>query len=450
MKKTRNKPLRTDYTVSFNVTKDDEWTLDIDMPDEEHTKMGDEAVARIIKSNLDELEQRRDESYSGERSNPRPLPGRAARLPLLRDAVEDYLSCKTWDSQTTKVQQTATLRLLTDFFGDRPIDDIKRSEANLFVEKLSLLPPRMHGVNSPYKALSMQEVIKQHKGETISPKTQKDHLTRTKSFFTWLSLRYDDLPDSPFKDLKLKDRRVGRRRHAFSDDDLMRVFTSYLYNQDPWPAQKQGKEPSKFWIPLILAYTGCRLNEACQLYVDDIITDAQGKTAHFYLNEDRPDQSIKGRLPRNVPIHKALIDAGFLEYVAAMRRKAEPRLFPELIYTDKGDGYGKAIGEFCRSFFKSLGVKGTPHCFRHNVVERLTKANVTKDLIQSIVGHIGQGSTDVTVKSYGGGEFDFKQKLTALHKLRYPFDDLVITYADFEQRTKRAYRLNSQKPGSSP
>ena len=207
---------------------------------------------------------------------------------------------------------------------------------------------------------------------------------------------------------------------------------------DEWPQRMKGKEPSKFWVPVILAFTGCRLNEACQLYTEDIQQDDGAWVIHF--NDSKEDQNLKGTFSRKVPLHKTLITAGLPEFADQQRRAGHNRLFPELDFSSSGQGYAQSIGEFCRGLFKSLGVKGTPHGFRHSVVQALTQADVELRKAQYIVGHKGQQS--VTEEVYGANKFTGRQLRTALNKLQYGFDFAHITYEKF---CARSVTLSSQR-----
>lgn len=72
------------------------------------------------------------------------------------------------------------------------------------------------------------------------------------------------------------------------------------------------------WVPWICSYTGARVNEITSLLASDI----QQIMGHwcFVL---RPEITKAKRL-RRVPIHKHLIEQGFLEYVEERRKLGNP------------------------------------------------------------------------------------------------------------------------------
>ena len=79
------------------------------------------------------------------------------------------------------------------------------------------------------------------------------------------------------------------------------------------------EEPHKIWIPLILLFTGARTNEIAQLYVEHI---KEKEGIHlFKIKDEQEDQSTKNKSSnREVPIHKTLIDLGFLKYVEYQKK----------------------------------------------------------------------------------------------------------------------------------
>lgn len=73
------------------------------------------------------------------------------------------------------------------------------------------------------------------------------------------------IPKNFAENLKTKDeRREHEEREPYSLDDLKKLFESPVYQNIDKAA------PETFFIPLISLFSGMRLEEICQLYVDDI------------------------------------------------------------------------------------------------------------------------------------------------------------------------------------
>ena len=88
-------------------------------------------------------------------------------------------------------------------------------------------------------------------------------------------------------------------------------------------------KPERYWVTMLAAYSGARLNEVCQLNVADI-QRTDGIWA-INLNADSKDKSIKTEAGnRIIPLHPKLIDLGLLDYVKQMKNQSQKKLFPNL------------------------------------------------------------------------------------------------------------------------
>lgn len=90
---------------------------------------------------------------------------------------------------------------------------------------------------------------------------------------------------------------------------------------------------------MLALYTGARLNELCQLLVNDIKFD--GDIAFFSINDDGDKKLKTSAAVRIVPIHSELVKMGFMDYVKEMREKKSVRLFPELKKEKKSGRYSR-------------------------------------------------------------------------------------------------------------
>jgi integrase len=171
-------------------------------------------------------------------------------------------------------------------------------------------------------------------------------------------------------------------RDAFCPADLGALFGP------GWRALRD-KAPAKFWVPLLALYTGCRLEELCQLYTDDVqVLDG---VPCVVVQATRPDQSVKTGEKRVVPLHPVLLGEGFLEYVEA---QGDGRVFPKLSRVNHR--YGHGLGKWFGDFKKKAGIdspKKVFHSFRHTVITKLKEAGVEDSLVAELLGHKMQGQT---------------------------------------------------------
>ena len=110
---------------------------------------------------------------------------------------------------------------------------------------------------------------------------------------------------------------------VFTEDDLQKIFQAPGYNPDNF------KQAYKFWVPLIGLYSGMRLEEICQLTIDDI-KQIDG-TWCFDIN-NQGDKRIKtNAAKRYVPIHPMLLnELNFLGFVELVKKNGPGRLSPDL------------------------------------------------------------------------------------------------------------------------
>jgi len=190
---------------------------------------------------------------------------------------------------------------------------------------------------------------------------------------------------NPFSGLQIseKGRRADEMRDVFDSDDLTKLFvTSKEYSQDTHYA------PNKFWVPLLGLYTGCRLEEICQLYVEDI-KQVDGINV-LDINQDKPDKSVKTNERRMVPLHPFLVDdLRFVDFVKSLPDQ-EGRVFSEL--KRKKNRYGQNVSQWFRRFRNRCGVKIRKgkkdyHSLRHTVINHLVQKNVAESYIARLVGH---------------------------------------------------------------
>ena len=195
-------------------------------------------------------------------------------------------------------------------------------------------------------------------------------------------------------------------RCKFEKEDLHRIFSVEWFRDGKAVLPANGRysqyQPHYYWLPLLGLFTGARLNELAQLYLDDFAQD-EGDTwfIDFNLNADDKlsdgvlDKSLKTvNSVRQIAIHKKLIELGLVEYVNRLRDAGHARLFPELRF-DKIKGYGKAAGKWFNDRFlgSKLGIPRdgmrTFHSFRHTFTSAMYDFNegISEPTVAQFTGH---------------------------------------------------------------
>ncbi len=164
-----------------------------------------------------------------------------------------------------------------------------------------------------------------------------------------------------------------------------------------------------------------RLNEICQLTRSHI--RVHEGICYFALTSDLRLKNAASI--RSVPVHKTLIDLGFLQFVET----CPGRLFPALRAHASGrlsDSFGK---HFAR-FLQSLGIEGDKinfHSFRHNFAAAADACGMEFAARERIMGHTLQGQAARYGERYDKEQADMRLlnvRNKQLQKLSYPDLDL--------------------------
>jgi integrase len=149
------------------------------------------------------------------------------------------------------------------------------------------------------------------------------------------------------------------------------------------------RKPHEFWVPLLQLHHGLRVGEASQLAVGDVTCAPNGIWV-LQVTDDLPGTTVKTIASRRtVPLHPTLVEMGFLDYIADIRRLCgEVLLFPYL-RNDSRNGYGDVPGEAFNRYVSGVlnDRRKRSHSFRHTVNERLKEGRVHEEHRCEFVGH---------------------------------------------------------------
>ncbi|MBE3940507.1 site-specific integrase [Vibrio parahaemolyticus] len=295
-------------------------------------------------------------------------------------------------SPKTSQQYRSHLQILNDLWTFEDLNEIDRENAELLLLLLYKYPknpmqnPKLRGL----KGVELIKVSSSLGCDSISRRTVKKIINLFSTFFSWAKNR-GHVKENPFYRLKVKQALSTDRRYQFTSDELKRVFAMKDYQSN------KVLHPYYYWLPLLLRFTGARLNELCQLLKTNIV-NVDGvwgitiRAAHI-------DQRLKNdNSMRFVPLHHALLSRGFLKFVESCSGE---RLFGELPLVN--GYYSHNASKWFARRRKDLGLeKGKDaHSFRHSFVDELKQKGVAIDIIQELVGHSSNSiTTSVYSRSY--------------------------------------------------
>jgi len=227
----------------------------------------------------------------------------------------------------------------------------------------------------------------------MSVKTINIKLSTYAEVFNW-AVTHGLADTNPFKGVQIKDKRNAQGlRLPFSVSDLNKLFSA-----DPIA---RAKKPHHYWLPVMGLYTGARINELCQIYVDDI-WEAEGIWC-LQITDSRPDQSLKtdsGK--RVVPLHQDLIELGILEFIQRQRLLGHTRLFSELAFNGQKYSHeaSKWFGRVKSKAISEESNKKAFHSLRHSFTDNLVNTNNwgANPAIKALLGH---QNSDITTGLYG-------------------------------------------------
>lgn len=233
----------------------------------------------------------------------------------------------------------------------------------------------------------------------LAPKTAQKYLDNAKGFLNWcVDESYLDKIPAPRRSKIAKGDLSEQKRSPFTIEQLKIVFSTpqHLGCQTVGWRYRPGDiviKDAKYWVPLLGLLTGMRLGEIVQLAVTDI--KHENGIPYIDVNKEENDKRLKtASSARYVPIHPALVQLGFLDFVRGFR-KGGGRIFPEI--KPGADGYYS--NNFSKYFAIHLGKIGltskqlTFHSFRHNFTDSLVHVGVGDMLVKALLGHADHSVT---------------------------------------------------------
>lgn len=150
----------------------------------------------------------------------------------------------------------------------------------------------------------------------------------------------------------------------------------------------------------------------------------------FQIDDLRSDQSLKNAASqRVVPVHKHLLELGFIEFLGDVKKFGFLRVFPNLPYSAL-NGYGDAVGDWFNGRYMRpapgskapraaiVDAKKTFHSFRYVVINRLYGLTEKKTLVAEVTGH--ERGNDVLTNTYITAT-EAKERAETLNLIDFPF-----------------------------
>lgn len=354
----------------------------------------------------------------------------ASYLDLLKQ-FDTYL-----DEQKRELSASAVLdhrrviQQLVEVSGAKDARAIRKAHLSAYKRKLQKMPPNA-GRDHPGK--TMDEVIASlaEGAARLKPKTVNSKLSILSAFGKWLAKTTDEIDAANYATALLPVAGTSEKMKEFSDDEVCTIFHSLAFTGCAGE-RRQGEPGSyrirdyRFWLPLMAAFTGCRLNELTQLRNGDV--QERDGILVLSITDAGEGQSLKTRQSKRlVPVHSALIRVGFKERWQAAKDKGEEFFFYDAP-VDRQGRRSEMPGKLFRRLLTRLGIKdagsrGGMHRFRHTVVEKLRGARLFDHQIAPLVGH--WASLAPMTQAYGSSQhMTVEQRHEAIESICYEGLDL--------------------------
>lgn len=326
------------------------------------------------------------------------LPSHSQAIISINELCNNYIQEKesNW-KYATQLSSQANKSLLIEIFDYLKLDDITKITRKDMLEVREVIKRLPVNRKQIFKEQSLKEALAQYYNKTLSTRTINGHLIFLSSVFNWAE-KNDLIKKNLATDLFLKDnQKEVDKRNAFSIKQIELILSSckahYARNGLAW----------QYFISLLSAITGARLNEICQLQVKDVI-----KTDNNIIYLDINAYGIEGKSLKNqysartIPLvnHAFGFDCNeFMDYISS--RKHQDNLLFDVTWTDKRRYSDKVSKWFNRTLLKQTlnSANGLSfHSFRHSLATLLKNSGIPLSTAQQILGH---SSNSLAYDTYG-------------------------------------------------
>lgn len=366
---------------------------------------------QLMRADIEQLvrhAERDDGDFTGKPNDPiivepldRPAPIGAPAETIMS------LFAKYEKANPTKMQSDSMKQVRRDvehfvaFVGPRfLLSKMDRATVAAWMDVLYEYPVKASEI-SAFKGMTPQEAVAANKARAtprpaIKVNTIRRYMSSLGGFCRWLKIR-SVLTDNPLSDM-LPKKDTDNERLPFTDPQMKVLLASPLFTGclgESWqdmskPGNHQIRD-HRYWVPLVMAYSGARPGEIAQLQTADVRESHGIWILHITeLGDGDKRTKTKGSM-RVVPIHSELIKLGFVEHCKVIAKAGHKQVFPEVVIPEVGQIIPEFSREMNRHYLTGIGLKSGPeivvYSLRHTVVDRLRLAGVGEEEIAMLVGH---------------------------------------------------------------
>ena len=212
-----------------------------------------------------------------------------------------------------------------------------------------------------------------------------------------------------------------KERRAYTVPELNQLYASKLYNSEGYRPEGQARDAA-YWLPLMGPFTGARIEELCQLRLEDVqLVNGVWCIRICDLGDDQEVKTLSSF--RRVPLHEDLIRCGLLVYAAQMAKAGHDRLFPTLSNHNSSGIYSNSVGKWYGRYLETIGLKDHRldyHSFRYLIRQQFSLCGVEEEVRDAATGHwLGNSNSGRTYLKGENRQFSFPRLVDAFKRLRY-------------------------------
>ena len=348
------------------------------------------------------------ENYAPEPTQPylvekEDKPSQIDVSPKLSEMKEEFIGERLLSGFSPKSTREleSTIDDLIEIIGDIPILKVTLNNARDFKKIISSLP-KYRNQSPRYRGLTIKQILSLDGVEGQEPKNINKLIYRVRVFFKWLKNNYSEyVPQNHFDGLSIQEKKFDKPRDIFTNKELHKIFdtTPFLNNTIRNPHRRN--KLASYFVPIIAIHTGMRLEEICQLRLEDVYKEGTVDIIRVTISKETKLKTVTSQ--RIVPIHENLKRVGFLEYCNYMKKQKKERVFWDL--TKSRDGYGRNIGRYFMEYLRKVGVyefqSKVFHSLRHSFITNLLQNGVREEVVNGLCGH-KQKTMSTTIYFKGG------------------------------------------------
>ncbi|MFA5922378.1 MAG: site-specific integrase [Methylococcaceae bacterium] len=319
---------------------------------------------------------------------------------------------------------------------DKPAAAFSWDDANRYIKIAQVIPSNFRNPSHAkrFVGLTLEMLIDDNidtsEFKSRLPSAISNDIKTARAFLEWIRIegRVKELQDAITAfDRTTKRISMESDRRAFNPEELKVLF------EDNNPAEenyvkgfnsRRGIDANlKYWLPLLGLYTGAAISELCQLHLSDIHQHkAFDGSEHWVIDfNDVDDKRLKNdHRPRLIPVHKILLELGFIDHVQTLLKNGERELFPSA-QRYKGQSF-MAEGQWWDEYSDNAGITDKNvvfHSFKHTLDTWLSNNHADRDMVAAFSGHSIGTMAKTTYRTGGHRDADIGPLVEWIKKIDY-------------------------------